>query len=400
MPMPPPRRPHRCAALLIGLALGAAGPGAEPAEVATPAVHHAGKSRAGVAKAKMAAKADKARPPERAARPYGRRAAAMRLAAEIAAAHGLDRAWVESALADARLLPEVRRLIMPLPLGTAKDWAAYRERFVEPGRIAAGLAFWEANLTWLEAAQARWGVAPEVVVGIVGVETFYGRLTGRFRVLDALATLSLDFPSGRSDRSGYFRDELAQLLLLARREAIAPGALRGSYAGAIGLGQFMPSSINRLAVDFDGNGQIDMVGSPADVIGSIAHYLADAGWVAGMPSHFAVQPPAPGSAGLAALLAPDIVPSFSAQQFAEQGATLGADGQGFAGLLALVELQNGGAAPSHVAGTANFYAVTRYNRSAYYALGVIELGQAVAARRQLAQPATPPLPAQPAASQP
>ena len=315
---------------------------------------------------------------------YGHRADAMRLATEIAQTHGLDPAWVASALAGARFVPEVTRLIMPGPVGVAKNWASYRARFVEPQRIGAGVAFWDANARWLDAAQARFGVPPEVIVGIVGVETFYGRIMGRFRVLDALATLSLDFPTGRSDRSAFFRDELAQLLLLASREGVAPGSLLGSFAGAIGLGQFMPGSINRVALDFDGDGHIDMTGSPADVIGSIAHYLADAGWVAGMPTHFALDAtPAQGSAGRAALLVNDITPGFTPAQMAEQGATLSDAGQRFDGALAFVELRNGDAAPSAVAGTANFYAVTRYNRSAYYALGVIELGQAVAAQRLL-----------------
>ena len=152
----------------------------------------------------------------------------------------------------------------------------------------------------------------------------------------------------------------------------------------MGLGQFMPGSINRFAVDFDGDGHIDMAGGPAqsaaDVIGSVAHYLAEHGWQRGMPTHYAVKPPVD-TADRAALLAPDILPSFTAAQMAERGAVLDAAGAGHAGPLALVELQNGDAAPSHVAGTQNFYAVTRYNWSSYYALAVIELGLAVAAAR-------------------
>jgi membrane-bound lytic murein transglycosylase B len=223
-------------------------------------------------------------------------------------------------------------------------------------------------------------VPAAVVVGIIGVETFYGRMTGGFRVLDALATLSLDFPKGRKDRSGFFRDELGQFLALAQREGLAPATVKGSFAGAIGLGQFMPGSINRFAVDFDGDGHIDMAANAADVIGSVAHYLAEHGWQRGMATHFAVKPPVDTS-DRAVLLAPDILPSFSAAQFAERGAVLDTAGAAHPGPLALVELQNGDAAPSHVAGTQNFYAVTRYNWSSYYALAVIELGEAVAATR-------------------
>ena len=142
----------------------------------------------------------------------------------------------------------------------------------------------------------------------------------------------------------------------------------------------MPGSINRFAVDFDGNGHIDMAGSNADVIGSVAHYLAEHGWQRGQPTHFAVKPPVD-SADRAVLLVPDILPSFTAAQLAERGALLDAAGAAHSGPLALVELQNGDAAPSYVAGTQNFYAVTRYNWSSYYALAVIELGQAVAAAR-------------------
>ena len=319
--------------------------------------------------------------------PYGQRADAMALADQLAERHGLDPAWARAQLAQARHVPAVARLIMPPPAGVAKNWAAYRARFVEPARIAAGAAFWAANAHWLAQAEARYGVPAAVVVGIVGVETYYGRVTGGFRVLDALATLSLDFPSGRSDRSPFFRDELGQFLRLAATEQFAPAEVRGSYAGAIGLGQFMPGSINRFAVDFDGNGHIDMAGSAADVVGSVAHYLQAHGWQAGQPTHFAVKAPV-ATSDRAALLAPDVLPTFSAAQFAELGAELDAAGRAHPGPLALVELQNGDAAPGYVAGTRNFYAVTRYNWSAYYAMAVIDLGQAVAAARG-AGPAVP-----------
>ena len=311
---------------------------------------------------------------------YGRRDDAMQLADTLAERHGLDADWTRAQLAQARYLPVVARLIMPPPAGTAKNWAAYRARFIEPERVRAGIAFWDAQARWLDAAEQRYGVPASVVVGIVGVETFYGRVTGNFRVLDALATLSLDFPKGRKDRSEFFRDELGQFLRLAATEQLATTAVKGSFAGAIGLGQFMPGSINRFAVDFDGDGHIDMANDPADVIGSVAHYLAEHGWQRGLPTHHAIKPPVD-TADRAALLAPDILPSFTPAQMAGRGAALDEAGAAGAGPLALVELQNGDAAPSYIAGTQNFYAVTRYNWSSYYALSVIELGQAVAAAR-------------------
>jgi membrane-bound lytic murein transglycosylase B len=269
---------------------------------------------------------------------------------------------------------------MPPPPGQAKNWAAYRERFIEPRRIEAGVAFWRDNEASLARAELRFGVPAEVVVGIVGVETFYGRVTGSFRVIDALATLSFDFPSGRSDRSAFFRGELEELFVLCAREGIDPQTLKGSYAGAIGWPQFLPSSISRDALDFDGDGHVDLRGSTADVVGSVAQYLQRAGWQRGMPARFDVTPPAAGD-DRAILLALDILPSFSAQQMAERGAGLSEAGRQHAGALALVELHNGEQPPSYVAGTQNFYAVTRYNASSYYAMAVLDLGEAVAAAR-------------------
>jgi membrane-bound lytic murein transglycosylase B len=307
---------------------------------------------------------------------YGRRDDVLRFAAEVAARHGLEPATLERQLGEARRLPSVQRLIMPPPAGTAKNWAAYRDRFVEPQRIQAGLAFWRAHERWLEAAEARWGVPASLIVGIIGVETFYGRHMGSFRALDALATLAFDFPPGRRDRSEFFRSELENLLLLAHREKVEPASYMGSFAGALGLPQFMPGSLNRWAVDFDQDGHIDLHRNPADAIGSVAHYLAAFGWVRDMPTHYAVAAPVDVS-DRAHLLAPDILPSFTPAQFSKRGAELPEPARQHDGLLALVELQNGDAAPSYVAGTSNFYAVTRYNWSSYYAMAVIELGQAV-----------------------
>ncbi len=343
------------------------------------------KAKAKTAKAAKATKATKAAPA--AARGsaakttrYGPRPDVLAFAAEVAERRGLDREALARQLVQAHRVDAVQRLIMPPPAGTAKDWAAYRARFVEPRRITAGAAFWQVNAEALQRAEARWGVPADVIVGIVGVETYFGRLTGGFRVLDALATLSFDFPTGRKDRSAFFRGELEEFLVLCQREQLDPQTVRGSFAGAMGIAQFMPGSINRFAVDFDGDGHIDLAGSSADAIGSIAHYLAEAGWQRGEPTHFEVAVPVD-SADRAALLAPDILPSFSAAQMAGHGAVLDEAGRAHGGLLALVELQNGAQAPSYLAGTQNFYAITRYNWSSYYALAVITLGEAVANKR-------------------
>jgi membrane-bound lytic murein transglycosylase B len=317
---------------------------------------------------------------------YAARDDVMQFATELAERRGLDAAWVQEALRGARYVPSVARFIIPPPAGTAKNWAAYRSRFFEPTRIRAGAAFWRANEKWLQLAEELYGVPPEIVVGIIGVETIFGQQMGNFRVIDALATLAFDFPAGRSDRSEFFRDELESFFVMCRSEELDPLQPRGSFAGAMGMPQFMPSSFNKYAVDLDGDGHVDLRGNPADVIGSVAHYLAEFGWRRALPTRFDVAAPLD-TADRTWLLAPDILPSFSAAEFAERGAQLDVaalaaqarlEDTGGIGRLALVELQNGAAAPSYVAGTSNFYAVTRYNWSSYYALAVIELGEAVA----------------------
>ena len=307
---------------------------------------------------------------------YGLREDVVRFAEGVAERRELDVEWVKKALAQARFIPVVTRYIMPPTTGAAKNWNAYRARFVEPIRIRAGVAFWRANQRWLGQAEDLYGVPPEIVVGIVGVETIFGRQMGDFRLIDALATLAFDFPSGRKDRSAFFKDELEAWFVLCKSEGVDPLAWRGSYAGALGMPQFMPSSFNKYAVDFDGDGHVDLHANPADVIGSVANYLAEFGWKRGMPARFDVKPPTDTSER-AALLAPDIVPTFSAGEMVQRGAWLPEPALAVDSLLALVELQNGDAAPTYVAGTTNFYALTRYNWSSYYAMAVLALGEAV-----------------------
>ena len=223
---------------------------------------------------------------------------------------------------------------------------------------------------------------PEIIVGIVGVETIYGRDTGSFRVMDALTTLAFDFPANHpraAERSAYFKSEIEQFLLLQHRMKADPLAVKGSYAGAMGLPQFMPSSWMKHAVDFDGDGTIDLWNSPADVIGSVASYFKAHKWQSGMPTHYPVTFDA-SRLDMKALMAPDILPTFSVAEFADKGALLQGAALRHEGPLALIELLNGADAPSYVAGTENFYAITRYNWSSYYAMAVIELGREVAAR--------------------
>jgi membrane-bound lytic murein transglycosylase B len=299
--------------------------------------------------------------------------------AEMEREHRFDRQEAVWILRDA--VPQARIVeIMDRPAESALAWWEYRARFLTDERINGGVAIWNEHRATLEKIAAETGVPAQYLVAITGVETFYGRITGSFRVLDVLTTLAFDFPTGRSDRSPYFRDELEQFLLLARREGVDPPSVDGSFAGAIGLPQFMPGSINRYALDFDGDGRVDLGGSAADAIGSIAQFLSQHGWQRGMPPVFDVVPPED-RIERARLLVPDISPSFSAAQLVAAGATLPAAARAHPRPLALVMVENGDAPASYVVGTENFYALTRYNRSSYYALAVIELGAAVKAAR-------------------
>jgi membrane-bound lytic murein transglycosylase B len=311
---------------------------------------------------------------------YEQRQDAMLAADDIAERRNLDREWVRQAIGQSHYQPLIAKLIAPPPVGTLKNWAVYRARFIEPIRIKAGIKFWQDNRETLARAQTETGVPPEIIVGIIGVESIYGQQMGSFKVMDALTTLAFDFPSSHPrarERSEFFKAELEQFLSQTNRNNIDPLSLTGSFAGAMGMPQFMPSAWVKYAVDFDGDGKVDLFNSPADVIGSVAYYFKAFNWQSGMPTHYPVTFDT-AKLDMDALLAPDILPTFSVASFLAKGAVLDGDALKHTGPLALVELQNGNSAPSYVAGTENFFAITRYNWSSYYAMAVIELGQAVA----------------------
>lgn len=319
-------------------------------------------------------------PPPPSESSYQNNPQAQALSAELAERYQLDVAWVSSVLAHARFTPPVAKLIMPAASPGAKNWRVYRSRFVEPMRLRKGLVFWQQQQALLQKAAKEYGVPAEIIASIIGVETIYGEQTGQYRVLDALSTLSLNFPVGRKDRSAFFKTQLGEFLRLCAEQQQDPTLVLGSYAGAMGWPQFMPSSVRSFAIDYDQDGHIDLHNSVPDVVGSVARFLAKHGWQTGMPTHFSVQPPS-SEADLAFLLGPDILPSFKPEEMQQHGALLDAAAQNHAGLLALVKLENGGDAPSYVAGTENFYVITRYNNSSYYALAVIELAQSILAGR-------------------
>lgn len=321
-------------------------------------------------------------------RSYAGHAAAQQFADEMVQRHGMDRKWLQQALQSATFNRRVQRLMRPARRGGKKrygNWQRYRGQFLVPQRIQAGLAFWRQHHAVLERAQRRFGVPASVIVGIIGVETGYGQNMGDFPVLNALATLAFDFPATpQRDRSAYFRGELEQFLLQHYTAGSSPQSSYGSYAGAVGYGQFMPSSIAAYAVDFDGDGRISLH-TPADAIGSVANYLRGHGWVSGVPAYYPAYfdaEPRRDTASMATLLEPDIVPTFDVARLLALGVRPDAQTRQYTGQLALVELFNGDPAvpqnrPHYILGTQNFYVVTRYNRSSYYALAVLELGEAV-----------------------
>ena len=313
---------------------------------------------------------------------YATRADAMQFADDVAARRDLDPEWVRGAIGLSRYVPTVSRLMQPPTKTFVKNWRVYRSRFIDPIRIEAGVRFWQANQATLDRAEKEYGVPAEIIVGIIGVETIYGRDTGNFRVLDALTTLAFDFPQNHpraKERSEFFKGEVEQFLTLQSRRGGDPFAARGSYAGAMGMPQFMPSSWNKYAIDFDGDGTVDLWNSPADVIGSVANYFKAFNWQPGMPVYYPVSFDN-SKLDMNALMAPDILPTFSVTSFTTKGAVLEGPALQHQGKLALIELLNGPDAAQYVAGTDNFYAITRYNWSSYYAMAVIELGREVATR--------------------
>lgn len=310
---------------------------------------------------------------------YTKRQDVNEWAEQMAKSSQLDVKWVKAQLAQARFIPSIPKLILPPTQISKKNWNAYQARFIEPKRIQAGVQFWKENQSTLDRAEQTFGVPPWLVVGIIGVETFYGQHTGNFRTLDALSTLTFDFPKEHpraTERQAFFSKELAQFLMLAHKEKVKPSSIKGSYAGALGLPQFMPSSWAKFAVDFDDDQHIDLFANKVDVIGSVANYFKAFQWQSGMPTHYPVTFNRE-LLDMDALMAPDILPSFSSANFVAKGAVIDGEALAHKGPLALIELLNGDDPPSYVAGTENFYAITRYNWSSYYAMAVIELGQAV-----------------------
>jgi membrane-bound lytic murein transglycosylase B len=309
---------------------------------------------------------------------------------ELARDHAFDEAELLDLFSEAERKESIRKA-MSRPAEKTLKWYEYRQIFVKEPRISQGLVFWEDNAATLARAEAEFGVPPEYVVAIIGVETRYGRIVGSFRVVDALATLAFDYPTdtGRS-RADFFRRELTEFLLLAREENKDPLSLNGSYAGAMGYGQFIPSSFRAYAVDFDGDGLRDIWTNETDAIGSVANYFSVHGWQPGQPTvELAALSPEADLASLDALANSTLEPEQSVASLAALGLGLGdLDPQQSAALFRMA-LEND---VEYWVGLQNFYVITRYNRSRLYSLAVHQLAQLILAGResalQQAQPAS------------
>ncbi len=286
---------------------------------------------------------------------------------EMQKKHGFDAAWLDGLLADAASQPRIIEL-MTKPAESVMPWHAYRRHFLTDERIDAGVAFWTEHRDDIAKVEESTGVASHVIVGILGAETYFGRITGRFRVVDALSTLAFDYPP----RATYFRAELEQFLLLAREESFDPKTVQGSYAGAMGNAQFMPRSYRSWAVDGDGDGKRDLWGSWSDVIASVANYLADHGWRRGEP----VVAPAnlwfPKSDGL---VAGKLSPDTTVKALRDRGLAFETTQPDKS--PALFIRVDGDAGLEFRAGFHNFGVITRYNRSVLYALAVNDLGRRI-----------------------
>ncbi|MDR3430396.1 MAG: lytic murein transglycosylase B [Rouxiella aceris] len=287
--------------------------------------------------------------------------------------HGFDRQQLHDLLGQTKRLDWVLRLMdrqAPVgqpPAGPYGAWIRYRSKFITPDNVQNGVAFWNQYQDALQRAWQQYGVPPEIIVGIIGVETRWGRVMGKTRIIDALATLAFDYPR----RGEYFAGELETFLLMSRSEGDDPLSLRGSFAGAMGYGQFMPSAFKQFAVDFDGDGHVNLW-DPIDAIGSVANYFKANGWVAGQPVAVVASGQAPG-------LENGYDTHYSVSTLAAAGLTPQGSLGGYqqASLLRL----DMGTSYQYWYGLPNFYAITRYNHSTQYAMAVWQLGLAVSQAR-------------------
>jgi len=336
---------------------------------------------------------------------------------QVAQKEGIPRSTLESGFSDAKTIPSIRKLVLPPSASFKKNWVVYRQRFIEPVRLKAGKAFWEQNQAFLAKVEQDSGVPAEVIVAIIGIETIYGRQTGNFRVKDVLSTLAFSYPDtpNKASREQLFKDQLQELILLCWSEAggklPAMNSAQGmsqtrfnsclnqnsSYAGAIGLPQFMPGSIRSFAIDGDGDGQINLRQSPKDAIASVANFMRKHGWQPGMPIYFPIQES--GIEAAKALADGDPQLKYSVQELIDKGILSKERGDLQAGGVAaqskalIVDLpypdKAGNDQVHYVVGLNNFLSIVQYNRSYFYAQSVAEFAEALGYKNQSAVPPTP-----------
>jgi membrane-bound lytic murein transglycosylase B len=336
------------------------------------------------------------------------------LLGEVARTQEIPFSTLEMSFSDAKTIPTIRKLVLPPSSTFKKNWVAYRKRFIEPVRLKAGKAFWEQNQAFLHQVEQQSGVPAEIIIAIIGIETIYGRQTGNFRVKDVLSTLAFSYPNtpNKASREQLFKDQLKELILMCWSDAggklPAQNTTQGfsnshfntclnqnsSYAGAIGLPQFMPSSIRSFAIDGDEDGRIDLRLSPKDAIASVGNFMKQHGWQPGMPISFPVQESGLSEAKLLADGEPQL--KYSVAELIHRGVLKSAQG----------DLQLGGIAPDskafivdlpypdaedkdqvqYVVGLNNFLTIVQYNRSYFYAQSVAEFAEALGYKNQSAVP--------------
>lgn len=290
---------------------------------------------------------------------------------EMVAKHGFNRAQLQQWFAQAKILNTVLKLTAPsTKKGKPRPWYLYRKNFVTQLHIDAGTEFWEEHAEALQRAERTYGVPASIILAILGVETIYGRQMGNFRIMDVLTTLGFYHPT----RSEYFRTELEHLLLLSRDAKINPFEIRSSYAGAMGMSQFMPSSYRQYAVDFDGDGKINLWNNADDAIGSVANYFHQFGW---QPGQTIIAPTAVRPEAIETLVALDVKPERNLRELREMGVLYnGNETDDTLGTIVELEFEQG---MSYWLAFQNFYVITRYNHSKRYAMSVYELAQKISA---------------------
>jgi membrane-bound lytic murein transglycosylase B len=337
------------------------------------------------------------------------------LIAQVSQAQQIPLSSLEAGFLDAKTIPSIRKLVLPPSATFKKNWLVYRQRFIEPVRLKAGRTFWEQNQAFLSQTEQATGVPAELIVAIIGIETIYGRQTGTFRVKDVLSTLAFSYPDtpNKTAREQLFKDQLKELILMCWTEAggklpsnnssqgVNQSRLNAclnqnsSYAGAIGLPQFMPSSIRSFAVDGDGDGRIDLRQSPKDAIASVASFMKMHGWQTGMPIYFPVQEKAIPAARALADGEPQL--KYTVQELIDKGILTTSQGDLQAGGVSpqskalIVDLpypdKEGNDQVHYVVGLNNFLSIVQYNRSYFYAQSVAEFAQELGYKNQSAVPA-------------